>query len=111
MIFAQYRSQLGYVSLYEQRKQYAYGTCTTPDNIGENRSRWTRLLAVKARAPIVRPWNAPRKAMKRFRRVLNLASFNAASFASVPLFARNTFFGRSPGAISASFSASRACAS
>ena len=111
MMFAQYRSHDGYVSLYGHRKQYAYGTWTAPGIIGENRARWTALLPVRAREPIVRPWNPWRNARKSGFPEWWRASLIAASFASVPLFAKNTFFGRAPGARSASRSARRVCTS
>jgi hypothetical protein len=49
-------------------------------------------------APVVRPWNAPRKAMMAVRRVEWRASLMAASTASVPELVRKTRFFELPGA-------------
>jgi hypothetical protein len=43
--------------------------------------------------PKLLPWKDPVKARNNGRRVCHLAAFIAASFASDPLFEKNTFFG------------------
>src|SRR2546428_3197531 len=105
MMGAQYSSHGGYVSLYGQRSQYAYGTCTTPGMVGKNPARCFALLAVSDSAPWVRPWNAPRNARNIWRFVWLFATLIAASFASVPELPKNTFFRCLPGVILPSRSA------
>ena len=69
------------------------GMCTTPPGSGSNGARYAS-LAVSAKAPMVRPWKAPSRAMilvRVFRGVeFRRASLNAASLASVPELAKNT---------------------
>jgi hypothetical protein len=69
------------------------------------------LLAVSASDPIERPWNAPKNAMTLCRPVTNLASFSAASFASVPELLKNDRCGPGIGAMADISSPSRACSS
>ena len=55
------------------------------------------------RAPIVRPWNAPRRPTVSGRCLFHRASLSAASTLSVPLLVKKTFFSKVPGVISVSF--------
>ena len=63
-------------------------------------------MPVSASAMIVRPWNAPEKAMTAARPVAARAILTAFSTASAPVDISMVLFGPSPGASAFSFSQS-----
>ena len=81
-----------------------YGVCSTPGSSGPNPARYPALLAVSETLPYERPWNDPSIAMTYCRPVAYLASFSAASTASVPEFVRKLRAGSDNGAMRSSSS-------